>query len=79
MTQRLAIDDAIIARVRPVADAMGVSVDALAADLLSAMAEAHADPGVADEALLNIVARYERAAGRHRPLRADIYVGHRRP
>jgi len=79
LTQSLAIDDAIILRARPVAEAMGVSVDALAADLLSAMAEAHADPGVADEALLEIVARYERAAGRHRPLRADIYVGFRRP
>lgn len=79
MSQALAVDEALIARARPVAEALGVSVDALAGELLAAIAQAPADPGLADEALLEIVARFERATGRHRPLRADIYVGYRRP
>lgn len=78
MTQTLAINDDLIARARPVADALGVSVDALAADLLAAIAESSADPGLADETLCGIVERFERATGRHRPARADIYAGYRR-
>ena len=78
-TLTLAIDSEIAERARPVAEALGVSVDTLAGELLAAMAASFEDPGLAEERLCAIVARFEDATGRRRPMRADIYTGYRRP
>ncbi|MEQ8403852.1 MAG: hypothetical protein RKE49_02060 [Oceanicaulis sp.] len=75
----LAIELEIVERAHPVAEALGVSVDALAGELLASMADSSEDPGLAEERLCAIVARFEHATGRHRPMRADIYKGYRRP
>jgi len=75
----LTIEPDIAERARSVAEALGVSVDGLAGELLAAMAASPEDPGLAEERLCAIVARFEHATGRHRPMRADIYTEYRRP
>ncbi|XBQ17476.1 MAG: hypothetical protein ABL308_06235 [Oceanicaulis sp.] len=78
-TLSLAVESDIAERARPVAEALGVSVDALAGELLAAVAASPENPGLAEERLCTIVARFERATSRHRPMRADIYKGYRCP